>query len=148
MSLIVIANKKVLSISALWELVLKSIFDTENFTFAEESSMQTSIVNWKSAIEIEDEKLAKYQAEDIIRFGKSTIDDHKYTEHKLQIQTMAKMIDDNNKGGLEEKKMFFKRHGICYRKYFRLPNAHTNEDYINGQKALQKSMEEHPEDYE
>lgn len=147
MTLIIVRNKKVLTIAHLWRSVLKYIFDEKNMSSADIREMQESIVNWKSAIDIENEKMHQAQLADIRRFGKPLVDSHQYSEQEFQLQAMGKMLVENEQGLMDKRKEFMKRHGVDYRKYYRLPEAYKPEDFIRAQKDLEQTMKDNPEDY-
>ena len=84
MTLVVVKNKNVLSMPYLLRAALKYIYDRENMSIAEEKEMMQSIADWKNAIDVEADKMAK-ENEIIARSSLSILPltDHKYSEEEI-----------------------------------------------------------------
>lgn len=147
MTLIHIKNKKVLALPNLLRYVLKFIYDESNMSSTEIQTMQESFVDWNNTISLEDEKLFKLQARDLKTFGHKITTEHKYSEEKLQLENLACLLRDNDEGKLDNRKALFKNHDIDYRKFHRLPEAYTLQDFINGQETLEEHKRTNPDDY-
>lgn len=132
---------------ALMRAVGKCIYEPDKFSAAEERLMQDSFNTWVEAIKWEKEKAEQQSRNDIKLFGKKMFFDHKYTEEELQLEAMASMLRDNMEGKLEEQKALFKRTGVDYKKYLGFPEAYTEQDFINGQKALEESIKANPDEH-
>ena len=97
--LIIIRNKSVAGLEHLYRLVLKSIYDKSNMTPAEERLMQDSFINWAKKIGI------------------------KHWE-QVRLEELAWFTYQDSKGKFDERKALFKRTGVDYKKFYRLPEAY------------------------
>lgn len=118
----------------LWRYVAKFIYDELNMNWYDIHKMQESIVDWKNAIDLEQEKLFIIQAADFKTFGKIVTTDHKYMEEQFQLENMAEMLKENEEGKFDEQKRMFKLTGVDYRKVFRFAEAYEEKDFIDGAK--------------
>lgn len=147
MTLIVIKNKKTLTMPYLLRAALKFIYEEENMSADEIKEMMLSINHWKSAIDLEDEKLKKNQNHEILKFGFIITTEHKYSEEKENLIAIAKFLKMNEDGELDERKASFKQHNIDYLKFHRLPEAYNPEDFENAELALEETKRAYPDDY-
>jgi hypothetical protein len=125
--------------------VLKFIYDEQNMSVAEIDMMKRSVVNWFNAIKIEDEKLAMIQAGEVKLFGRGLTTDHKYEEEKVLLDSIGKLLRDNETGKLNRRKRLFKEKGIDYRKFHRLPECYTEEGLYKAKEEKAKYDKKHPE---
>jgi hypothetical protein len=77
---------------------MKSIYEPERMSSAEEELMQKSFVHWSNAL-------------------------HLNEDEKWHLEMMAKMISDNNSGKFERRKMLFKEWNINYKQFHKIPEA-------------------------
>ena len=98
--LILVKNKEVATLSYLFRLVLKNIYEPGNMSSNEEYLMQHSIVWWNK-------KLDKTWLE------------------KENIEKLGAALKKNEDGGFEKRKKSFSDKGIDYRKFHRLPESYS-----------------------
>jgi len=98
MTLFKVYNRKVAALPYLVRLVLKSIYEPENFSLYEEELMQRSFINWNNRL------IKREEDTDVL-------------------QRLAKLIKMNEEGKLDARKAMFKEHNINYKKFHRLPEA-------------------------
>lgn len=147
MTLIIVKNKEVLAMPNLFRYVLKFIYDEDNMSREDIRIMRQNIVDWKSAIDIEEEKLMHHQGTELRLFGKIITNTHKYSEEQFHLQNMAKMLVDNDNGVYDDEKKTYKEHGVDYRKVWQLPEAYELKDFIKGEEILEQHKKDNPEIY-
>ena len=140
MTLIKIKNKKVVNLTVLFRLALKSIYDKKNLTFHEESELHQSIVNWQNHLALQ---LDLVKAQGFTGFVDGSID----SENQMALEIIGSFLFQDSEGKLDERKELFKRHNIDYRKFHRLPEAYKPEDFIKGKQTLEEHKRTNPEDY-
>lgn len=140
-----VKNRKVLSISHLYRECLRFIFDEENMSAEDVRFMRQSIMGWHNAIRLEDEKLAQTQAADVKVFGQTITTEHKYSEQKIILTKIAKMLKDSQSGGLDRRKRLFKEKGVDYRKFYRIPESYTKEGLMKANIENEKYKANNPE---
>lgn len=131
MTLLLVKNKKILDLPAVWRLALKLVYEPENMSLSEQQQMKESIVSWKQHLDLRKE------------FGFNAVDE----ENQCRLELIAKLLKDDQEDLLLKRKITFKVHNIDYKKFYRLPEAYTKQDFINGQKTLEKHKKENPEEY-
>ncbi len=131
MTLIQVKNRTVLAIPSLFREVLRSIYALESMTPMEHDTMMYSIEGWT--------KHLKYKKE----MGLSAVDE----ETKVSLMIMMSLIKLDQEGKLDQRKAMFKEKGIDYRKFHRLSEAFTQEDFDKGARALEKHKKDNPGDY-
>lgn len=97
--LIKIRSRKAASLPYLLRLVLKHIYEPENFSLAEEDLMQHSFVNWINKVNLSEDE-------------------------RWILERLGWMVQKNMDGGYDKRKASFKQHGIDYKKFHRLPEAY------------------------
>lgn len=131
MTLIIVKNKQALDIPSLKVYVLKYIYERETMKPDQIRLMMESVTNWKDHLE--------YKRS----IGMSAVDE----ENQIILEAIGMLLYKDQNGDLDERKEQFKRHGIDYKKFHRLPGAVTNEDLIRGQMALEQARKANPQDY-
>jgi hypothetical protein len=117
----------------------------------DQSRIESSLTNWKEFVD-------KAKAAKINRFGKTESDDapvgKKGTyidEVETQIQAMAYLLVQNEKGELESKKDTYKRHNINYQDTrewgWAFPEREKYKNYKGAQRALEQNKKDFPELY-
>ncbi len=132
MTMILVKNKKVLSISHLQLAVLKSIYAPKTMTLAEEAAMQHSIVEWNKYLQNKRD------------YGRMNAIDE---ENMMALEEMAWLINKDNEGRLDNRKAMFKEHDIDYKKFHRIQGSVTEKDRIRAQAELENLMEKNPDEY-
>jgi hypothetical protein len=153
MTLIIVQNKKVLSMTDLMRAVLKYIYAPEEMKADEIRTMKQSIVTWQKHFEYKKEQ-AFYANK------KSTITDDlpkemcapvemSVVDQELEntLQDLAVLLRANQEGKLEGRKQLFRQHAIDYRKFHQLPEAYKPEDFARGAYHLEQHKKENPEYY-
>lgn len=143
--LIQVKNYKVLDIEPLFRFVLRYIYDQENMTAAEVGMMQHSIIYWKKAIDLENEKAAKIIEHNLKMPGGAVETHHKYSEHEKCLQYMGELLWQAENGDLDNRKRSFIEHGIDYRKFHRLPEAYTAEGLAKAKAEYDEYAKRNPE---
>lgn len=130
MTLIVVKNKKVLSIPALQRVVLKSIYQPKNLSYQDRTEMEHSIVTWKQSLDMKQ----KYKI-------MNAIDE----ECLIQLQEICFLIRENEEGRLDGRKEMFLRNGIDYRKFHKLEEAFEKKDFVVAAAMKKEYDEKNPE---
>ena len=133
MTLIITKLKDVLDMPSLYRAVLKFIFDEKNMSSSEIVMMKHSVIDWASHLRI------KKECNEMSAVDK---------QNQYSLESMAKMLQDNELGLMDHKKAVYKEHKIDYRKAFRLPEAYVPEDFIKAQKAIERAKTKRPEENE
>jgi len=134
---VIIKNKEVRPLEVIWRTALKCIFAPRSLKIGERREMEEDIIKWANHLE-----LRRELAGGMLQPG--TIDHMQQTALELIGNELKKDMD----GKLEKRKALFIRHGIDYRKFYRLPEAYKEEDFVKGQQALEKHKLTNPEDYQ
>ena len=113
MTLIQVKNRTVLTIPCLFREVLRSIYELENMTPMEHDTMMYSIEGWH--------KHLNYKRE----MGLSAAE----TESEVSLLIIMALIKSDTEGQFDIRKASFKEKGIDYKKFHRLPEAYTPEDF-------------------
>lgn len=114
-----IVKKHVASLSHLMRLVLKQVYEPHNMSLEEERLMQTSFVAWSRKTKI-------------------------YDNEQHLLEELAWIIDADQKGQFDERKALFREHNIDYKKYHRLPEAFTDQDFREGKIVLDRWNRQNP----
>ncbi len=108
MTLIKIVNKKVANLPLLCRLVLRYVYDNDNMSYDDEKLMMDSFIG----------------------YGKQINPD---PDVQYYVQKFAKFLTDGKDGKFLERIELFKKFGIDYRKFHRLPemqyNSYKEEDF-------------------
>jgi len=113
MTLIQVKNKTVLAIPSLFREVLRSIYELESMTPMEHDTMMYSIEGWT--------KHLKYKRE----MGLNAVEE----ESEVSLMIIMALLKSDTEGQFDLRKAMFKEKGIDYRKFHRLPEAYTAEDF-------------------
>lgn len=135
-----------LPIPVLVRLVLKFIYDRDHTTAQERNDMQSSLENWARYVnEKKDEIIKKYglTAHYSVPMG---LKGCPIDELELHVQRMAWLLVEDEKGKWDKRKKMFKEKGIDYKKFFRLPEAYTAEDFARALEILKKWNAEHADE--
>ena len=149
MTRIIVRTGERIEIRDLWRMVLKFVFAEWTCDYGTRQKIENYILNWYEFIE-------KYEIAKANNFGVTESDANPVgmkgnyiDETKYQIQKMAQLLRDNERGDLECRKETYRRHGIDYRKTllygFAFPEMY--KDYEGAQRALEQNKKERPEDY-
>jgi hypothetical protein len=110
-----------MTINNLWRLVLKKVFAPDSLKSGEAYLMENAIEKWYQIVKMHNVKLADAFGdiafkEAVGRRGSVT------DEIEYQLELMCKLLVDDEKGLLEDKKETYKRHSIDYRKVLEYRN--------------------------
>ena len=97
MAFIYIKNKYVLPLHQIAIYTIRYVYAKDTLTSAEIGLMQKSIVDWTNKLDLSEDDL--------------------YT-----LQTIAKFLKQDADGKLEDRKETFKKHGINFMKFHRMPH--------------------------
>lgn len=134
MTLIKVRNNKIIPIYVLYRMVLDLVYAPETLSIFTVDAIFASIkqyertFNWARANGI----LMSAVEEEV--------------EHVLS--NINEIMEQDAQGKLEARKKLFKETGVCYKKFHRLPEAYTAQDFINGQRALEEHKKANPEEYQ
>lgn len=95
--LINVKNHYVFPLKHLARVALRYVYDKKHMKPGDENLMQNSIVHWANKIDINEDEM-----------------------HKLQM--VAKLLKQNDDGELDERKDLFKKHGINWAQFHRVPD--------------------------
>ena len=113
MTLVIVKNKTALDLPSLLRLVLKTIYETSKITSQDEDTIMCSMIDWKNHLDFQRES------------GFGIIDE----ENQISLEYIGKLLKDNMDGRLDKRKELFIRHGIDYKKFYRLPGSWKPEDF-------------------
>ena len=117
MTLILVKNKTVLDLPSLLRLVLKKIYEPSKTTNQEHELIMQGIVGWKNHLDTARET------------GFGVVDE----ENQIALEYIGKILEDDAEGKLERRKELFIKHGIDYKKFYRLPGSWLPEDFVKAQ---------------
>ena len=63
------------------------------------------------------------------------------------LQIIGAELYKDEEGQLDKRKEMFARHGISYKKFYRLPEAYDIKEFAKGQEILEQHKRDNPEDY-
>lgn len=106
MTFINIKDRFVVPLYQLGILAIRYVYDRKGMKPEEIGTMERSIVNWSNKIDLNEDDL-----------------------HTLQ--TIGKFLKQNENGEFEERKETFKKHGINFMKFHRMPHLKELGDEIN-----------------
>lgn len=146
--LIFINTKEMIPLPQLFRLALKFIYDNKSIKYGDEARLKSSVVNWYDKIQEAKKRTAdKYgiipEMENIEIGKKGTPVD----EAEYYLQIIGSLLKKNEEGKFEPQKALFREHGIDYRKYYRLPEAYSIQDFVKAKRALERNMKDRPGDY-
>lgn len=127
-------DKSIIPIYRLWRLVLAMVYEPEVLTPAVIDAILYSIVQYKK----------NFQWARNNGIIMSAVEE----EVEYQLTRIDKIIAQDEAGELEARKELFRQTNTDYRKFHRLPEAFTPEDFAKGQRALDQHMKDSPEDYQ
>lgn len=127
-------DNTVIPIYRLWRLVLAMVYEPEVLTPAVIDAIFSSIAQYKKNFD--------WARRNGILM--SAVEE----EVEYQLAKIDEIIAQDESGELEARKELFKRTKTDYRKFHRLPEAFTEEDFAKGQLALDQHMKDSPEDYQ
>lgn len=133
MKVLKIERPGLINIYVLYRMVLKFVYAPHEMSNKEIDMMTESLIGYRKGIK---------WAQDNDMMG--TIDE----EIEINIKAMEEILREDKSGELDEQKELFRKHNIDYRKFHRLPEAYTPEDFIKGAEALKETMKQNPQDYE
>ena len=132
----------------LFRLVLKYVYDYEHLSDQDENRMKNSIQNWFVWVQEEKRRrIDKYGPGANLEGTPVGLKGTYLDEVEFAIQGYAWLLRENDKGRLEARKSQFKKHGIDYRKFYRLPEAYNPGDFVKARRALEQAMKANPDDY-
>jgi len=114
MTVIITKYKDALPFPALNRLALKKIYEPEKMTKEEETQLMESIVNWKNHLDLKHD------------MGMFDTDDR---EDENMLGLICWNLKRDEDGELDKRKEWFKKHGIDWRKFHRLPEAYQESDF-------------------
>jgi len=135
MTLIIMNTDELLEMPVLLRLALKSIYDKKHLTFTEERQLHKSVISWAKYLKDKKETAA------VGMLG--AVDE----ERQMGLEIIGGLLQQDNNGEFEARKELFRRHNINYKKFHKLQEAFTPEDFTKGQVTLDEHKRDNPEDY-
>lgn len=127
MTLLFVQPSDLMSLEKLSREVLCEVYEPEKKTYYERRAMHDAIVRWHKKIEAK-----RWRVE----FVGGKLEDQ---EEWLTLASFAKMLRDNERGDFDDRKKLFKDKKIDWRKFHRLPEAYTAEDFHKGKQIGRES---------
>lgn len=135
MTLIIMNTDDLLEMPLLLRLALKSIYDKKHLTFTEERQLHKSVIGWAKYLK------DKKETSSIGVLG--AVDE----ERQMGLEIIGGLLQQDENGEFDSRKELFRRHDINYKKFHKLEEAFTKDDFLKGQAMLHEHKRTNPEDY-
>lgn len=129
MTLIISKTLDVMPMTDLMYTALEYVYEKDRMPVQKIRWMMDSVVAWTKL-------LAHREPEELTAIQK---------EYLHTLQDVAKLLQSDEEGKLEKRKRQFRRHGISWRKFHRLPGAVTAEDKAKAEAMKAEYDRQNPE---
>ncbi|MFA5499480.1 MAG: hypothetical protein WC404_00195 [Candidatus Omnitrophota bacterium] len=123
----IIKTKNAMPLSSLCVLVLRFIYERDKLNLDDIHRMKDSVIAWKQKLDL-DYSLNRVNEEEEYILGR-----------------IGYVLKSEEEGKFDERKKLFKDKGIDWKKFHKLPGAHTELDYIKANQAYEEYKKLNPE---